>query len=243
MKSTTINSFSFQRVLQLCKRYVAIKRSMILIGFAVVITLIGAVTIWIFNFFPEGQRSLDGLFILAFSLFHYAGYAFSSTIFNELNEKGFAPQFFTLPAKTSEKILSACLISYVCYTIVGILFLYIFALIIGMDISSTFTMKNFSDLMIYTMLQSIFIFGAVFFKANNFLSTLVSIFVFMITFTLVYMGLRFYVPGFETWLSGSLSVLTSSLFANVASGLIYTLMVSGIFIWFTFIRLKNRQIA
>lgn len=243
MRPSAINSFSFQRVLRLCKRYLAIKKRMIRIGFAVIISLISVVAIWILNFFPESHRSLDSLFLFAFMLFQYAGYALSSTMFNELNVRGSAPQFYTLPAKASEKMLSAFLISYFCYTIVGMFFLYIFSLIIGMEIGSVLNMKNFSDLMIYTMLQSIFIFGAVFFKANNFLSTLLSLFVFLITFSLVYMGLRLYVPGFETWLSGSLSVLTSSLFANVASGLMYTLLVCGVFIWFTFIRLKNRQIA
>ena len=243
MKNTAINSVSFQRILQLCKRYVAFKKKMIQVGFAVIISLITVMAIWMLNFMPDDHRSLNMVFSFAFILFQYAGYALSSTMFNELNEKGSAPQYFTLPAKTTEKLLSAWLISYVAYTLIGLFFLYIFSMIIGMDIGSVLTMQNLSEFMIYTTLQSIFIFGAIYFKANNFLSTVLALFVFMITFSLIYLGLKTYIPGFETWLSGSLSVLTSSIFANLTSGILFTLLISGLFIWFTFIRLNNRQIA
>lgn len=243
MKNTAINSVSFQRVLQLCKRYVALKRRMIEVGFAVIISLITVMSIWMLNFMPDDHRSLNMVFSFAFILFQYAGYALSSTMFNELNEKGSAPQYFTLPAKTTEKLLSAWLISYVAYTIIGLFSLYIFSMVIGMDTGSVLTMENFSEFMIYTILQSIFIFGAIYFKANNFLSTLLTLFVFMTTFSLIYLGLKTYISGFEAWLSGFLSVFTSSISANLASGILFTLLVSGLFTWFTFIRLKNRQIA
>jgi|AntRauTorcE11897_2_1112592.scaffolds.fasta_scaffold00214_3 hypothetical protein len=243
MKNTAINSLSFQRVLQLCKKYVAIKKRMIQVGFAVITSLIALMTIWMLNFMPDDHRSLTSVFSFAYMLFQYAGYALSSTMFNELNEKGSAPQYFMLPAKTSEKLLSAWLISYVVYTIVGLFFLYIFSLIIGMETGAILTMNYFNEFMIYTILQSIFIFGAVYFKANNFLSTLLSLFVFIIIITLFYLGLKTSIPGFESWLSNSLSVLDSTIFIDVSTGLLFTIMISAMFIWFTFLRLKTRQIA
>ncbi|MDR9419774.1 hypothetical protein [Gracilimonas sp.] len=243
MDTKTINQFSTARVLQLTKRYVELKKRMLLIGFAVIISFIVALSVWVLFYVPDNFSSHRLIFSYGLLIFYYAGFALSSTMFDELNKESLASQFYTLPVKTSEKLLSAILVSYVGYTLVGLIVLYVFSIIIGMNSADIFTTQRLSDLMIYTILQAIFIFGAVYFKANNFLSTLVSVFVFLLASTLMILGLKSIFPGLEDSFSlGVLSFISGDIL-NLGSGILFTLLISAFFIWFTYLRLKNRQIA
>lgn len=246
------SGFSFARVLQLCKRNLFLKKKMILIGLAALIGLLLVLYAGIYAFTPTHldvpKESLEfsgknTVFTIALRIFQYVGYAFTSTMFYELNSTGSAPQFFTLPAKTSEKLLSAWLISYVGYTVFGIIVLYLFSLIMDVDQKLFFSTNTFNELWMYTILQSIFLFGAVYFKANNFLSTIVAILGFMISLGLIFFLLNLFFDDFEAWSFTIPTTLLASTTSHIISSIVFTILVSALFIWFTYLRLKNRQIA
>ena len=246
MKSISMkNSFSLERVIQLCKRYVAIKKNMILIGASAIIGLLLIVYALILSFAPSDFTLSNSLVVMtfAFMIFKYTGYAFTSTMFNELNNSGSAPQFYNLPANTSEKLFSAWLLSYVCYTLIGLVALYIFTLISGMSADWFFSKQTMGEIVLYTIVQSIYFFGAVYFKANNFISTLVALLAFNLSLVLIYLALKTYIPGFEEWLSSVAVNFIKSVFSNNFTNVLFTIVISAMIMWFAYRKLKNRQIA
>lgn len=245
MSMAVTNNFSMDRIIYLCKRYIAIKKNMIFIGLAAmasIIVFIKAVLIYL----GDGSHNLaPAILSLAFVIFQYAGYAFTSTMFNELNSAGSAPQFYTLPATTFEKISAAWLISYVGYTLVGLTALYILSLLSGMEAGWFFSLNTFTELWIYTIFQSIFLFGAVYFKANNFLSTIVAMLGLMISLGLIYFLLEHIhvFDSMKTWTFSIPTTLLASTTTHIISSIVFTVILTSLFIWFAYLRLKNRQIA
>jgi hypothetical protein len=248
MNSKTINShFSTERVFQLCKRYLAIKKRMIVLGGGIIIGLVLLQYVITVTFSPSPILEQNGVFstmTVAFMLFSWAGYALTSTMFNEMNSAGDAAQFLTLPASSLEKLTSAWIVSYVCYTAVGLTALFILGLGIGADASGYFKFGTVMKLFSYTILQSIFLFGAVYFKANNFLSTIVSLMVFAISMSMLVYFLHYIGLSSEGWsLSQFLSIDKSNTTSELIKNLALTIGVSGFFIWMTLRTLKKKQVA
>ena len=246
MNAFTSNTFSFARVIQLCKRYMTIKKKMILKGLAVIMGLLLVIylTLLFFdqttNHTPSGQTAVS---VIALFVFKYAGYGLTSTMFYELNRSGSAPFMFTLPAKTSEKLFSAWLFSFVGYTIVGLISLYLFCIIIGMEANWLFSEENFAQLVIYTIGQSVYFLGAVYFRNNNFLSTFLVLIIAGIGLSLSLFFIKEYFPGFEAWTSYIWIQIEHYMFSSNLKTTLITVVVSGVFMWLAYRKLKNRQIA
>ncbi len=240
MNTITRQASFTQQVAHLILRYVAIKKRMIYGGLATVIGLL-LITKLMLTFFPQSHQLFGPFMFSIFTvLVTYGGYAFSSTMFNELNAPSSATQFLTLPASTLEKLTAAWLVSYVAYTAVGVLAIYILSLMVGEDVSSASTMTGLSDFYIYTITQSIFLFGAAYFKANNFLSTLIAMIVVALGTSLLFIGLKAVFPSLSLFFS---SRGTGWLISSSAVSAIFTVIISASFLSFTYLRLKNRQIA
>ena len=218
---------------------------MILTGFGILLGLIVLAKVFIHYFmnFP-GFNDSPRIISMAFSIFTWGGYAFTSTMFNELNKPSTAAQFLTLPASNLEKLCSAWLVSYVGYTLVGILVLDIIILILeGWGVSWLLNFEMLNRLLTYTIVQSLFLFGAVYFKANNFLSTLVTIIGVAIFWSLWMIWLQKIYPDFSFRVLTKFGLLASSEEKNLMFSFVTSISISGLFIWFSFLRLKKRQIA
>lgn len=246
MKAILSNIFSFERMIQLCKRYIAMKKRMILIGGAIIVGVLVLLYIPMVVLAPNSFKSLGPINIMtiAFTLFTWAGYGLTSTMFDEINSVESATQYLTLPASSFEKLTSALTLSYLSYSIFGLFVLYIIGALLGVDSNYIFRVETLNSLLVYTIFQSVFLFGAAYFKTNNFLSTVVSILAFMIVLSLVIFLLDSTGLSSEGWSALKLFSFdnldsTNALFKN----LIVTLIVSGFFIWMAFRRLQNRQIA
>ena len=217
---------------------------MIFIGLAAIATIIVFIKASLIYYGDGSSNMAPVIMSFAFVIFQYTGYAFTSTMFNELNSAGSSPQFYTLPATNFEKLTAAWLISYVCYTVVGLIALYVLNLLSGMSTGWFFSIDTFNKLWTYTIFQSIFLFGAVYFKANNFLSTIVAILGALISLGLIFLLITKLVPaGFEGWSFKIPTTLFMSSTSHIVSSIVFTLVVSALFIWFAYLRLKNRQIA
>lgn len=247
MKSISMkNSFSLERVIQLCKRYVAIKKNMILIGGLAIIGLILILYVGMVTYVPSSfkQNGIINVMSIAIAIVTYTGYAFTSTMFNEMSSIGSASQFLTLPATSFEKIMSALCVSYFCYTVVGMFALYIVNLILGVTSNFLFSMESFNKFLIYTIFQSIFLFGAAYFKANNFLSTAVAILASGVMLTLIIVSINYSNLSFNEWsLTQFLGIEKSDSIQILIKNLVLTVLATAFFIRMAFNRLKNRQIA
>lgn len=232
-------SFMKQTAL-LVYRNIALKKGMIYGGLVIIAGLL-LITKLLTTFFPPINLIFGPvLFSTTAMIMTYGGYAFSSTMFNELNSAGSASQFLTLPASTLEKLTAAWLVSYVAYTAVGMAALYILSLIVGVNVSSMSTFTSLSGFYIYTILQSVFLFGAIYFKANNFLSTLVAMLVFAIGLSLISITLNSFIPNIAPLL---FSVSSYFSVETPIGGIVNTVIISLVFLGFAYLRLKNRQIA
>jgi len=256
MKAITQTSgFSIDRFLQVSRRFLFINQKKWAIGFAGAIGLL--FVIW-FAMNTIGQHNVNSaLFTLSFGLglFQLGGYVITGNIFNELNRSGSASQLFTLPASTFEKLFSAWFITYLCYSFFGILILYLFYLLLGVgntvffeiqpDYTQTFFGTGIADhLRTYTIYHSIFLLGAAYFRKYNFLKTAFSIILFFASFGIIFMML-FFVLGDE--------FLSPILYAETIFGIrfesVWILKVIGsiavtiLFLFFSYLRLKNRQVA
>lgn len=240
MNTITKQASFTQQVARVIHRYVALKKGMIYGGLATIVGLL-LVTKLMLTFFPQSHQMFGPFMFSIFTvLVTYGGYAFSSTMFNELNAPGTDTQFLTLPASTLEKLTAAWMVSYAAYTAVGVLAIYILSLMVGEDVSSASTMTGLSDFYIYTITQSIFLFGAAYFKANNFLSTLVAMLVVALGTSLLFIGLKTVLPSLNLFfLSSGIGWQISSSVGSAIS----TVIITGTFLGFTYLRLKNRQIA
>jgi len=112
-----------------------------------------------------------------------------------------------------------------------------------MSASWFFSIDTLNELWTYTIFQSVFLFGAVYFKANNFLSTIVAMLAALVSLGLIFLLLTNLVAGFEEWTFTIPTTLLASTATNIVSSILFTLIVSALFIWFAYLRLKNRQIA
>lgn len=253
MKTITQTSgFSFDRFLQVCKRLIAINQRTWGIGFAGALGLI--VVVWLL-YSSVGERDIlmyGTISSLLQLLYLLGGLIITSSIFNELHNTGSASQLFTLPASTFEKLSAAWFLSYLCYTVIAIILIVLIHFILGLStdipnsaINSTRSdIDLFSQILSYTTYHSVFLLGAVYFRKNNFVKTALSIILFFLSLGIIFI-IVFFVSGAQSF-SGQINAKTIFGF-SAGSVLVFRVIISiaitAMFLFFSYIRLKNRQVA
>ncbi|MEX0662862.1 MAG: hypothetical protein WEA58_15085 [Balneolaceae bacterium] len=250
MKTITQTSeFSFDRFLQVCKRFMAINQRTWAIGFAGALGLILAV--WLMYDFV-GERDIlmySTISSLLQLLYLLGGLILTSSIFNELHNTGSASQLFTLPASTFEKLSAAWFLSYVCYTFIAVILIVLLYTILGFTtdipesvVNSTITdMDLISQIFSYTTYHSIFFLGAVYFRKNNFMKTALSIILFFLS--LVLLQFLLLATGFGSSILYSETILGFSFESATIFRIVISIAITVLFLFFSYIRLKNRQVA
>lgn len=120
-------------------------------------------------------------------VFVITGLIFTSQVFMELHAPNQAYSFLTLPVSTLEKLLGSWFITsplYVlAYTAATYAIYLISSLASGFAVSpaSFFTSDFLYTIALYMVIQTIFLWGASFFRKNNFLKTVLSLLVLFIT--------------------------------------------------------------
>lgn len=188
------NTFSFKRLFLLGKRQVIANLTGMLIGlaaFAGTLLVINLLTVY-FN--PGIKLNLGVPFNLVLFI---GGYVFTSIIFAELHNPQRSIPFLTLPVSNLERLVNAWLLTAILYPIMVFLgFALVTALaylILGASIPkgtfdflwSAMALRVFLS---YLITQSIFLFGAVYFRKHNFLKTILSLFVIMVVIS-TFLGL------------------------------------------------------
>lgn len=233
--------FSIERVRLLSERYLILNQRMIGRGLAVFLSvLLLAFSLMVF-LAPNGYQLSQANLRIVFAIVQFVGFAFTSTMFYELNKTETAPFYLTLPATTMEKLCSAWLISFVGYTAFGFVFLLIFSKVLGHD-SAWLWDHSIDQFPYYVNVYSIFLFGSVFFRANNFLNTIVSLLLIGIALAISFYLSAQYLPSVRSILTSESLFFISERSATVFKHILVT-VITGLLIWFTYRRLKSRELA
>lgn len=249
-KIEPLNTFSFSRFTQLCKRSIELNMSAWLIGLAAVLGIL--LIIWFLPILFGGtiwhDYRIENLHPAATILFTLGGLLITSAIFKELHSPTTAFQYLTLPATALEKLLSAWAITTVFYIIVTFIFYFLLTLIIQIITAFSLTPElsvqlfnpldfNIPDSVAsYLYYHTIFLLGAVYFVKNNFLKTLLCIVVGM-TSIIVIVGILLYVSG------GGFSFNFSTGNLGTVLGHTISVLFSLFVLTLAWIRLKNKQVA
>lgn len=177
MRRAVSDSFSLQRTLWIAKAFLVLNRRML--GLGMVILLLVAVLYWFFIDYIQQETHYPGAdmripyFLVVSGIYMILGALLVSTQFKYMHKTGRNNQQLTLPVNSLEKLCAAILISIICYGLIAYLIVLSFTMIIGADIWGSFT-EEVVLVQIRNNLfwQSIFLFGAAFFRKNQFLSTL-----------------------------------------------------------------------
>ncbi|MBW3546095.1 MAG: hypothetical protein KY428_10950 [Bacteroidetes bacterium] len=133
---------------------------------------------------PNGLAGMIEFYTVVFVI---TGLIFTSQVFMELHAPNQAYAFLTLPVSTLEKLLGSWFITSPLYVLVYTAATYaiylISTLVSGFAVSpaSFFTTDFLYTIASYMVIQTIFLWGASFFRKNNFLKTVLSLLVLFIT--------------------------------------------------------------
>jgi type IV secretory pathway VirB3-like protein len=181
------------------------------------------------------------------------GLFLTSAVFYELQSPDTAFLTLTLPATSFEKMASAWLITSVLYTIVSavlylalVLILHVFSMLyIASDVPFSLYQLSSNEvgqtLVSYFGYQSVFLLGAVVFRKNNFLKTLLSLIIFTAGLFIL-LGFFFLIFGGSS-LEGSFTFQfsTNDLFTTLYP--IFNILIVLVILTISYIRLKNKQVA
>lgn len=258
--STSANngSFSMNRVRLLSNRYFLLNQKNWLIG---LLSAAGILfTIWLIpviitsgDTVPSFGSALSNIAIIAYM---FGGLVIASSIFNELHSTNTCYQFLTLPATTTEKFLSAWLVTSVLYTIAVMLAIFLLsfsveslgAIIRGswaqFKLFNPFSADVADTVSSYFLYHSIFFLGAIYFRKNNFLKTVLAYITIVIglliffSFVMLIFGLSYQGDVHINMQFNSISELVPA-FLHSTFQILFTLLM----LFLAFIQLKRRQIV
>ena len=180
------DNFNINRLYLLIQRQLVVNKKNLFIAFAACFGTI--LTIFLFIIYGSATVLYIPLIAISFSVIFIGGYIFTSIGFNELHTPDKAYQYLTLPATTLEKLLSVWLLTSFIYIAISLILIGIiallgnlFALAIGAGTQGINALKQipiFTLIGIYLITQTVFLLGSCYFRKNNFLKTLLTLFVF-----------------------------------------------------------------
>jgi len=181
-----INQFSAQRFLLLIKRYLMFNAKTWLIGLGAVsgvMIVIGVIQAYVSGF----NYQIAPLVTTGQVIIFIGGFVLTSMAYNEIHTPARSQFYLTLPATTTEKLFSQWLITSVLFVLLANVLLSVVLLIgnligniawsVPFDVFNPFSLANMEIMLIYIITQSIFFLGAIYFRKNNFLKTILSLFV------------------------------------------------------------------
>jgi hypothetical protein len=122
------------------------------------------------------------------------GYVFSSSVFSELNSPQRSIHGLTLPVSKLERLVNGWSMSALVYpalAVIGMLFISLITLLVhGQQSVSNIVLVIFSRstlnlIGIYIITQSVFLFGAIYFRKHNFFKTVGSLILVQIVFQVI----------------------------------------------------------
>ncbi len=189
--------------------------------------------------------------------FLFGGYVFTSSVFSELNSPGRSVAALTLPVSNLERLAGAWLISAVVYPIIAVVGILLISLGTGLvhgqlSVSNIIfvilSKSTFSLIGIYIITQSVFLFGAIYFRKHNFFKTigatlLVSFFLLGVFILIVYalFGGEGIVGGGETTLRPNFERFLSTIMIEFTK-FAFCYLLAPYFWLLTWLGIKEREV-
>jgi hypothetical protein len=190
----TNNFFTLKRLMLLLRRQVFSSGKSLLIAFAGVSGFLLILSLLVAYFNPA---ALSGLTSTYFTVMFIGGYIFTSNIFNEMHTPQKAYSYLTLPVSTTERLASAWILTGWLFPLVSLLLMSLIVLLANLIMNMTVDLAPFQGVFsaagmkavkVYIVTQSLFLLGAAYFRKNNFLKTLLALFLVSLAIN-IYMGL------------------------------------------------------
>lgn len=249
----TYNAFSINRIGLLMYRHVFYNLKTYLLSFAA----LGSILIIISLLNTIGTNYLDKeLFeTLGKTFLFIGGVMLTSNIFKEISSKHRGWLYMMLPANPSEKILSYWLLTTVAYVVMASLTMVVSSIVLSVFsglifktafyVFNPFSIAYLNVMLHYCIIQSLFFFGAIFFQKNNFIKTILSVFVFYSILGVIAVIIMFLLFGTAGMDSNNLKLTDDHFFSvtipYIAKISYYGLMVP-FFVIVSYFKFKEREV-
>ncbi len=176
------NIFSLIRFYYLLRRQIFSNFKKNALGFGSIVGVLLAITL--LTGMGNPVYHISALFPLYVVIFLIGGYIYTSSIFAELSSVQRGVTALTLPVSKLERLAAAWVLTALLYPIMAMLGVLLISLLTGLahgfettsNIASVlFSKSTFNLIVIYIITKSIFLFGAIYFRKNNFFKTIGSV--------------------------------------------------------------------
>ncbi len=185
------NILNIKRLYLFVRRQVLSNSGSWLIAFGGIAGVLLVISLLVAHFQPQNLSGMTGLY---FSVLFVGGYVFTAGIFNELHNPQKSYQFLTLPVSATERLLGGWLLTGIVFPVFGVLAMSLIVLLANLvmnftlDVTpfqSVFSPQSFTALKVYVVTQSVFLLGAAYFRKNNFLKTILALFIISVVVQIV----------------------------------------------------------
>jgi hypothetical protein len=247
------DSFNINRLLMLIYRQVYLKYKSILIStgaMAGVIMVINLLSMYNCGCNTVNQNLFNSLSI---TIFFILGMVFTSTSFEEMNSSAKGCFFLTLPVSNLERLTAVWLVSSVLYFIWWIFAILIINLLIAVfaymlmgipfgwvELFNPTALKTYAT---FFIIQTVFLFGAVYFNKSNFIKTIFALFVIGLSLNIISYLFVFIIFG-NVHNFGTITYYDSQYFDKLFQILKYAywIGVAPFFLILSYVGLKERQV-
>lgn len=250
------NLFSASRFILLIKRFIILNIKTWAIGLAAatgLIILIAIAQAYLFGI----SFNYNGLVNFGLVQIFIGGFIVASMAYKELNSPARSQFYLTLPATTLEKLLSHWFVTSILFIVVANILLAfaislssVFCNLIwgsAIEYFNPFAIANLKIMATFLVLQSIFFLGATYFRKNNFIKTVLVIFiisqilmVFMIIITfLLFKSGNPYMS--ENIINTEFQLVFESTFKNLVQ-IAYFGLLAPFCLLVSYFRLKEREV-
>ena len=250
-----VNQLSFHRLLQVCKLTYYKNRRQWLTGLLAASGII--LVVWVLPLLISGftSGSISGPSDFSFAMFVFVlwGLLVTSDIFQELHSPATAYQSLTLPSTSGEKFLAAWILTFPFLLLVFIASLFVISLLVsviygilngGLSFSTIylpFSSETYELTTRYFYYNSLFLLGAILFKKNNFLKTLLAIITIVISFLFLTAVTMFIITAGSGVDSFSFQLDDPHLMDTISR--IFMFVVAFTSLLLTYLLLKKRQVV
>jgi hypothetical protein len=252
----TNNILNFSRLGLLLRRQILSNGRSLLIAFGGVAGFLLIVTLLVAYFDPSELNNLKSLY---FSAMFIGGFIMTSNMYAELHQIQRSYSYLTLPVSVSERLLSGWIISGIIFPAVSLLVIALIVLLSNLIMALLVESAHFQSLFyegslqvikIYMITQTVFLLGAVYFRKNNFLKTILALFLVMVVINL-YIGLVGWTL-FGSFTDGNMMIDESSMAEPMetlftvhfpaVSRFVFNWLFGPFFLVTTWFSLKERQV-